>query len=415
MDTLQKSEHTETQKIDDSTSSTKGQTQSPFGRTGIIKRTPPRSRTCSLPDFKEPETDHQNDIQTTPGAVKRKRSGSTPEKRTWMLKIASNTFEATIREINTLALQLEKVINETYRPKMELCEISRSLLLQVERLHSEEVKKFIEVTTTQECLKAQNEKIKKENEELRMKLRSMRDERNRDCVEKMEMPEDKCVQCRAAQKMGQRRRILKKEETFESFSMVSEEDWASEVFSKATTEQGSVWESSTDWDIILPCSRNFASESRAVNRAIITFGGKEGLIKQNLKGGDVATMQQSVGFPHSEGTFKTSTRSIYYPVHGDQTPSAEDGKTLFQSLKTTKKIIRSHGRRKVGVPEIESAFGAMTVRMLEYLFSDAEVQISIFQSQREIGNHNPAKENKSGGKKSHEQSKRKRHTRDRKA
>ena len=85
-------------------------------------------------------------------------------------------------------------------------------------------------------------------------------------------------------------------------------------------------------------------------------------------------MQQSVGFPHSDGT-------------------------LFQSLKTTKKLILSHGRRKVGVPEIESAFGAMTVRMLEYLFWDTGVQIGIFQSQREIGNHNLAKENMSRGKK----------------
>ena len=228
MDTLQRSEHTETQKINVSTSSTKGQTQSPFGRSGIIKRTPSRSRTYSLPDFKQSETDRQNDIHTTPVAVKRKRSGSTSEKRTGKLKIASSTFETTIHGINTLAIQLEKVINETYRPKLEPSEICRSLLLQIERLHSEEVQKFIEVTTTQECLKAQNEKIKRENEELRMKIRSMGNERNRDCVEKMVKPEDKCAQCRAAQKMGQWRRILKKGETFESFSMVSEEDWVSE-------------------------------------------------------------------------------------------------------------------------------------------------------------------------------------------
>ena len=96
-----------------------------------------------------------------------------------------------------------------------------------------------------------------------MKITSIGDERNRGYGEMMMMPEQKCVQCRIARKIAQRRLLLKKEETFENFSMVSEEDWASEVFSKAKAEQGNVWESSTDWDIILPCSRNFASESRA--------------------------------------------------------------------------------------------------------------------------------------------------------
>ena len=110
-------------------------------------------------------------------------------------------------------------------------------------------------------------------------------------------------------------------------------------------------------------------------------------------------MLQSVGFRNSDGIFRNSMRSIYYLVHGDQAPSAEDEKTLFQSLKTTQELILSCSSRKVGVPAMEIAFGAMTIRMLEYLFSDTGVQIGIFQSQREIANHYPAKENKTESKK----------------
>lgn len=97
-----------------------------------------------------------------------------------------------------------------------------------------------------------------------------------------------------------RRKLLKSVDNFEHFQLITEDDWKEKVFPKVV-KNIPIWETPADYDIILPCSKDFDSTDKTTNGAIIRFRGKDGLAKQNKTKGEVAVMIHTLGCPDEEG------------------------------------------------------------------------------------------------------------------
>lgn len=190
----------------------------------------------------------------------------------------------------------------------------------------------------------------------------------------------KCDQCLLAQRRDERRKFLLSVESYEGFQRISEDDWENEIFPRATVETGDVWEAPGEQTIILPCTNKFTSNNKDVRIALNRFGGIAGLIKQNKSEGEVAMMIHSLGFPEGDGEISYNQREIYYPIISDgYTHKQAEDKNIFQSLVNTKELVLKHKKTKLAVPQLEGVEGTMFMRMLEYLFADTGVTVTIYK------------------------------------
>ncbi|KAG5881215.1 hypothetical protein JTB14_037062 [Gonioctena quinquepunctata] len=139
-----------------------------------------------------------------------------------------------------------------------------------------------------------------------------------------------------------------------------------------------IWEAPQDHDVALPCNSNFKNVNGLVETAINKLGGKDGLKKQGKRKGEVAIMIHSLGFPETTKC-EAYTRSIYYPITGDEGERVEvEDETLFQAMEKIKSHIVRQRKTALAVPELDGIGGIMFTRILEYIFADSEIQITMY-------------------------------------
>ena len=128
----------------------------PFARGDSILRSPPRSRTFSLSEL---ETSKQSCVdQRKEKKFKRKRKGSISEKNTGSSFNHASTLRDILKEVMTQTEILQNIVAQAYRPKAELCEVSRQFVLQVEKLINEDTR-----NEGLEDLIIENEKLLRQN------------------------------------------------------------------------------------------------------------------------------------------------------------------------------------------------------------------------------------------------------------
>lgn len=156
-------------------------------------------------------------------------------------------------------------------------------------------------------------------------------------------------------------------ESFQSFMEAIEEERDMEVSTEAEVKSEHIWNASPDWDIILPCNADIVSKDKGIDQAIAKFNGKEGLMKQNRKKGEVAIAQHTVGFPDAQGNFKNASRYIYYQIVSDLTIKDKiDNTTLSRSLSTIESYVLKNKRIKIALPEMKDSTEVRALRTLEF-------------------------------------------------
>ncbi|XP_060516193.1 uncharacterized protein LOC132695754 [Cylas formicarius] len=345
----------------------------PFQRRDSIQRTPPRRRTFSLPDASDLLA-HQTEGPITENAAKRKRLEGTPDNST--SKNVNNKQKDLIHTLDKIFAQvrtMERIIKEAYKPKKEYCEISGKLSFLTEKLRAMDIEKWLhDVSTNTEAEK----KLRLENDELRMQVNAMKTEQNDKRQERSETI--KCDACaRAREKRVLRQQQLKKEETFECYQSISEEDWEENVFYDLESIEGPAQDTATEWDLILPCNTKLESRNKEINRTIDKFGAKHGIMSQNKREGEVAIMVHSVGFPDVSGKLVQSTRWIFYPILSEKSTQSEVGDSeMFEALRRIKIQVIKQDRTNIAILDNDEITGTIMTRMLQFLFCDTPVRIA---------------------------------------
>ncbi|KAG5877473.1 hypothetical protein JTB14_029407 [Gonioctena quinquepunctata] len=166
-------------------------------------------------------------------------------------------------------------------------------------------------------------------------------------------------------------------------TQAGKDDWAIGVIPKIEVQNRNIWEAPQDHDVVLPCNSNFKNVNGLVETAINKLGGKDGLKKQGKRKGEVDIMIHSLGFPDNDGNVKHIARSIYYPITGDEGERAEvEDETLFQAMEKIKSHMVRQKKTVLAVPELDGIGGIMFTRILEYIFADSEVQITMYGLER---------------------------------
>lgn len=337
----------------------------PFARRDLINKTPPRLRTSSLTDLGRNRKEGSSE---QPG--KRKRIEESAETKAG--SIVGEQFKSVLEKASKQSKQVEKVLQEMYKPKQELKEAVSKLMLLIEQLNSKRLKDWLdEVTNHCEEDKPQDTLLY-ENKELREKLQLME---SRDTSVQ-------CKECRETQKREARRKVLSQEKSFDAFLRITEDDWEEETFPRIEVKQGYIWDAPVEYQLILPCSKDLESENKIVKRAINKFGGREGLLNQNKVKGEMAMMSHSLAFPDEEGNFTQQARCIYYPIlsNGETKEEAED-RLVFRTIQAIKEHMISQKSTKLAIPEIDGILGAVIIRMIEFLFTDTNIQICLYKAE----------------------------------
>ncbi|KAG5862441.1 hypothetical protein JTB14_017860 [Gonioctena quinquepunctata] len=90
-------------------------------------------------------------------------------------------------------------------------------------------------------------------------------------------------------------------------------------------------------------------------------------------------MIHSLGFPGNDGNVKHIARSIYYPITGDEGERVVvEDETLFQAMGKIKIHMVRQKKTALAVPELDGIGGIMFTSILEYIFADSEVQITMY-------------------------------------
>lgn len=228
----------------------------------------------------------------------------------------------------------------------------------------------------QHDLKVENYELRNEIKNLESKLRDAKKEMN-------EVDLTKCKACVNLQELKIKRIQLKQNETYERFLEISEDDWVNGTFPDLEVKIGSIWEASMDHQIALPCSVNIESRDKHVNRAIGKFGGKEGLIKQNKREGEIARMIQSHAFPERDGTYTTYARTIHYPIIPEQ--GGKEAECAFNALKLMRADLLNNGVRKLAIPEMDGDIGSIVIKMIKFIFCDSGVEVCSYRLPEQTG------------------------------
>lgn len=350
------------------------ETTDPFAKKDRMARTPPRARTFSLPSV-----DLGDDTQKE-ASKKRRREEEETAVNNKEYKNKEENFKKVLDDMSTKIKRLECLIRKSYKPKTEIRETTSTLVMLIEKLCPEKFS-FQEIS---ECIRNKNEedRIKYWKEKFIIEHQVEQDrlrEENRELRQQIQVMEtEKCTQCINAGLRKQKIKNIKTSDSYEEFQKITEEDWNDEIFNNRVFKQGNVWESPTNWDIILPCNKRIESKFIEVAKAVEHFGGRDGLAKQDKKVGEVALMAHSIGFPDNKGNIIQDTRWIYYPILSEETSECnnKDG-DLFRSLNEIKCQAVNQKRTKLVIPQIEGVTGHIITRMLEFLFVDTNIQIAI--------------------------------------
>ncbi|XP_074036343.1 uncharacterized protein [Leptinotarsa decemlineata] len=326
----------------------------------ILLETPPRTRTLSLPDE---------------NSCKRKREESIPEE-----KKETDNLIRTLKEITCQVKLLEKVIKNMYKPKSEICEISSRLSLQIEKLQPESFDNWQGRSSDEISVPQKYDSLVAENEGLREQIHLMKMKHVEELDNLLSATNSRCDNCTKTYKNLRRRGLLKKEETFRSFSTVTEAEWQEELLGNPKTERKPIWNAPKDTGIILTYDKNINSNDKVISRAIKSFGGKDGLIGQNKTEGEVAMMCHSLGFPDKDGNVNATMKWIYYPIIGEQISSSDKSdELLFQSLTRIKNHALTHNIQNPAIPKIENVLGVVVLRMLLFLLDGTNIQLSVYK------------------------------------
>lgn len=348
----------------------------PFERRDSLQRTPPGMRAYSLPDL---ETNGEGVFTNTEKAnkQKRKRAELSPEDQA-----ETNTgirLRHILETISNQAKILEKLIKESYKPKKEYTDISSKLTYQITLLQSTEMVTWLQNSIEYTCEKDIQHELKVENNELRNEIRNLESKLGDAKKERNEADLTKCEACENLQRLNIKRIQLKQNETYERFQEIPEDDWVNGTFPELEVKIGSIWEASMDHQIALPCSENLESKDKHVNRAIGKFGGKEGLIRQNKREGEIARMIQSHAFPETDGAYTTYSRTIHYLIIPDQLQGGKEAECAFNALKLIRADLLNNGVRKLAIPEMDGDIGSKVIKMIKFIFCDSGVEVSLYR------------------------------------
>lgn len=346
--------------------------ENPFERRDSLSRTPPRMRASSLTDL-EPLNQLSN-------SNKRKKITESPEKQQEITKKNKTQFDSyqnVTKDIQRTVEHFSSILMNMYKPKLEFKEICSKLEFYTEKLKdlspNEDSKDTLQEN---EQLKRELKHEKQENDVLKEQVKSLKED-----LEKQSPHEytAQCKDCRLLSWKINRRKVLSRNNTYENFQKVTEDDWKEEIFPTIDLVEAPIWEVTPGTEIILPCSRNLESTNKAVEIAINKFGGKDGLIMQNKRTGEVAMMTHSLGFPNENGQTTYVTRNIYYPIVSDKSSQESEDLAVFQALQQIKEIVLKQNKTKIAIPELKGVEGVILKRMMEYLFEDVPVQVTMYK------------------------------------
>ncbi|KAK9746623.1 hypothetical protein QE152_g5891 [Popillia japonica] len=324
-------------------------------RRDILQRSPPRARAGSMSEIE--------DRMIAKGAEKMCQQ---PSKR----KRGDDVEDATVDNPNV------DQYRHMYKPKQELKDIASKLVLETEKLQDTDFAKWVDQVTIE------GQALKKQNEELVMQLRELEAKSIGLADPKVRNLTAHCEECVKAKNKGERRSRLTIKKNYEIFQSISEDDWLEDIFPKLVEHPDGIWDAPVNYQIALPCNKEFESKDRAIRKAIYTFGGKVGLLKQQKRKGKVAVMSHSLGFPEEDGNFTETKRFLYYPIIADGKPDKEtDDKDMYQALETVKQLMNKNGKTNLAVPEMEGVVGTVFNRMVKYLFHDTNIKVEVYTDQ----------------------------------
>lgn len=335
----------------------------------------PRSRALSLTDM---EAADSPSTQFNDNRHHKRKRGENP--------LRAETQEdfgvVLMKVLNTIsaeAMVLEQAVKGSYKLKTEIVNASSSICEELSKLNTDAFDEWIRKKGTQT-----EEELRIENMKLRRQVRNMEEANEENENLKNEITRLRAaqeVQCSDCEKMKNKlkRRSLKAEESFINFQQFNEDDWSDEIFPRVTVVNGPIWEAPFEEQLVLPCSKNFATDNKLVGNAIKRCGGQDGLIKQNRTKGEVAKMTYSLGFPEPDGNIFQNTRCIYYPIvdDGGVWEKVED-EILFKALQRLKEQILNDKNWIVAIPEMGGISGTIYKRMIEYLFVDTGIEVKMY-------------------------------------
>lgn len=314
----------------------------PIIRKDRIPRSPVRPRLHSVPNLKLLENP----------TIKRKR-GDGPQNDTVDGNVLIDTIKLMFEHISSL----HEIVSESYKPKQEIKEIAVKLMQNVDTLIDERVFDYL------------NDK-RKNTDEL--------------TVGRATDAEPKCPECLKEQKRTEMRKRMRENDSFENFLSIPEDLWNDECFTHIQKEEGLIWETPDQYDVMLPCDKMFGGYDSFISRAINRFGKVEGLKRQEKSIGNTAIMVQSSGFPDQQGVFSYQTKAIYYPIIADKGQVAEArDEDIFNSLKEVKKYMDKANRQYLAIPEVCGVVGTMVLRIMEFLFTGTDKYLIILGKRKD--------------------------------
>lgn len=336
-------------------------------------------RTLSLPEIVNVE-----EVSPNGHPQKRKRIDGSQQRelevKTRKRALAKKIIDKMCSNIKALGA----VSKDSYNTKREIKELSSKLCFQVEQLEDEELENWLEETDTNntgykdrviQMQARQISSLKKAIQELQDEQES----RSHPVLNPME-----CKTCQAYQNLREKKIAAKGNGSFDAFDSLEEAIWENDIFEKPQVVRKPVWEAPNTSVITLPCNANMSSKDKTTQRAIDTFGGKDGLMGQKKRPGEVAVMFQTLGFPDESGAMTNLTRQIYYPVitgNGDQDTEPRD---IFRAAEEIKLKVSQSKHTSLALPDVKGPVASILKRIFRFVFEGSGIQIVFYQGNTDI-------------------------------
>lgn len=370
---------------------------------------PHRHRATSLPDMDAPfsggiETDVPVRNQMNSPRLqsnKRRRQEWSPESveapETLKAEVVKGILDRICAEIRTL----EMAVRDSYNTKRDIKVASSNLLLQSQKLQSADLRLWInEIKGIVEMDKKKSACIEAQEAEIgRMKERLAR-EGTHGPGARTEADATASTSCKDCQLLQERRR--KREQaigdgSFTAFRNVEQDIWDENIIKNVNDIVGIVTESGMDSVVVLPCHENLTPTSPQVSEAIERLGGREGLLQQRKKPGEIAMMTQTFGFPNEKGDMTQVTREILCPIFPVHKTMEGREKMLFEMAKNIRNRLLGRNAVTLAIPELNGEMDDIWAKALCFVLADTPAEIVRYRQAettnygKERRNHSPKK------------------------
>lgn len=322
---------------------------------------------------------------------KRKREELSPDIPSEKMITEGNAFKKTLDMVLKQIKLLEKLVDDTYKPKKELTEISSKLTFYAGKIQREGQKKWIDKVVggkdLEQALRSENQDLRKQVEALEKGSAS-----GTVCMEKKSIgiqanPNDIDQEWeKKNNELNEKiKTILNAQKDLNQLVQIIDEEWTEDCYKTTETKSLKSYQAEADEDVVVLVDPSIKENEEELDIMRCHYPSVVPTVQEGLQEGNMEYVKLQVEIVSSKGNNgQTQYNNTIYilPMKGNES-GPEDVEIMYKLCMQLRNEVQKQNKKRLKVLTIGKLKLEYLQKCLEYVFREGDINITLCMKEKE--------------------------------